>query len=906
VLNPDGSVDICCACEAEATEACCVPFVSCFEETPEFCVAQQGTPQGPQTTCLGPVACCLPNGDCIFIDERCCDDAGGVSQGQGSDCDPSICPQPPQACCLQGGTCEQMRPEHCRLQDGTPKGSGSTCSADLCAADEPCEHCGGGDHWVDTCPGGQDTMPTEALVGIAFNDDCVPSLNLRMPGPVTIQRDPGDPSTHSIATEIVSMTLSGGGVTMLAGAGGGVGGVLRPSLGLIREQSADPAMADSFFDVYVEVSGAGLPGPLYNHQSITVQAKIPCLPPQTRYIHIDSCIPMYDSPVVGQGTIVAWLVAPDHTTYPTQACCLEGGVCEEMRPEHCRLRDGAPGGPDSACTGDKDNNGVDDACEENVSCDDCGRGDHWVDQCPESIDRMPSRALAGLSLDNDCTPEISLILRGPVTVRRDQADKASHSIATEIVAMSLSGGGVTMRAGAGGGIGGVLRPSLGLIREQSADPTMADSFFNVFVEITAPGLPFPVYNQDPLRVQSKIDCVPPDTRYIHVRGCIPLYDSPFPNALPDPVAWLVSPDHTTYPTQEPCDDCGPGPHWVDECAAGVDEMPSGATVGIDLDLDCRPDTSLVLRGPVLIRRSAPLDDSLNFPGTRPNDGHLETLDTEIVSMTLSGGGVVFTAGAGLGRGGVLSPSLGVILEQSGDDRAADSFFDMFFEIDLGAGRFAYNLMPLRVESKIDCIPPDATYIHPTGCLPLYDSPVPGAGDIIAQLVTADHSTFPACGDPGTGDCRRPNGTPYCDDAECCDRVCATDPFCCGEMGGVWDDICVELAKLGCPKTLEACCLPEGRCVDVTPEACTQRDGVPRGSGSVCKGDHNGNGVDDACDLLGDMDGDGDVDNGDWRVLLRCLRGPAVPVESGCEGADLNWDGRVDMEDVRIYQGALTK
>ena len=36
-----------------------------------------------------------------------------------------------------------------------------------------------------------------------------------------------------------------------------------------------------------------------------------------------------------------------------------------------------------------------------------------------------------------------------------------------------------------------------------------------------------------------------------------------------------------------------------------------------------------------------------------------------------------------------------------------------------------------------------------------------------------------CGLPGSGDCCDDNGTPACDDADCCNAVCGTDPFCCG-------------------------------------------------------------------------------------------------------------------------------
>jgi len=46
----------------------------------------------------------------------------------------------------------------------------------------------------------------------------------------------------------------------------------------------------------------------------------------------------------------------------------------------------------------------------------------------------------------------------------------------------------------------------------------------------------------------------------------------------------------------------------------------------------------------------------------------------------------------------------------------------------------------------------------------------------------------ACGSPGTGDCLVPNGSPYCEDAACCEAVCAVDPYCCEVE---WDAVCAN-------------------------------------------------------------------------------------------------------------------
>jgi hypothetical protein len=63
-----------------------------------------------------------------------------------------------------------------------------------------------------------------------------------------------------------------------------------------------------------------------------------------------------------------------------------------------------------------------------------------------------------------------------------------------------------------------------------------------------------------------------------------------------------------------------------------------------------------------------------------------------------------------------------------------------------------------------------------------------------------------CGRPGTGDCFVANFTPYCDDTcggvdciGCCQRVCAVDPFCCGDGTdpAVWDGFCAFSAMQLC-------------------------------------------------------------------------------------------------------------
>ena len=59
--------------------------------------------------------------------------------------------------------------------------------------------------------------------------------------------------------------------------------------------------------------------------------------------------------------------------------------------------------------------------------------------------------------------------------------------------------------------------------------------------------------------------------------------------------------------------------------------------------------------------------------------------------------------------------------------------------------------------------------------------------------------------PGSGPCDEPNGSPGCEDPECCAAVCAADPLCCIDP---WSQDCVNLAiKIGC--VAEPCIPPKG-------------------------------------------------------------------------------------------------
>jgi hypothetical protein len=81
---------------------------------------------------------------------------------------------------------------------------------------------------------------------------------------------------------------------------------------------------------------------------------------------------------------------------------------------------------------------------------------------------------------------------------------------------------------------------------------------------------------------------------------------------------------------------------------------------------------------------------------------------------------------------------------------------------------------------------------------------------------------PACGDAGSGNCCERNGTPFCEDAECCATVCGVDPSCC-ETG--WDEDCAELAG--------QLCVSCWSCGDEVTGSCCEANGTPYCNDSAC-------------------------------------------------------------------------
>lgn len=177
--------------------------------------------------------------------------------------------------------------------------------------------------------------------------------------------------------------------------------------------------------------------------------------------------------------------------------------------------------------------------------------------------------------------------------------------------------------------------------------------------------------------------------------------------------------------------CGPGAHWIDACPAGIDLF--AVTDGVHtVEIFGFGVFNLQTVGPTTVWRGA----GLTVP-----DHHI---DTELVSLQLVGGGLTLTAGDGVADGLCSGPlcSMGRITEQSGDPFVADSFFDIFFELQgppLGPLGPLHNAAPCKMEAVIDRVAPSAgtTYVcsQANGPIALLDA----NNQVRGQLLFTSHT-----------------------------------------------------------------------------------------------------------------------------------------------------------------------
>ncbi|MGH7724118.1 MAG: hypothetical protein ACREOU_01685 [Candidatus Eiseniibacteriota bacterium] len=227
------------------------------------------------------------------------------------------------------------------------------------------------------------------------------------------------------------------------------------------------------------------------------------------------------------------------------------------------------------------------------------------------------------------------------------------------------------------------RPSIGLVSQPTGNaPLQIDSFFDVFVEIDVDGAT--LHNRDPLHLAATGQSIPPFGD-LHV-------GSPTPVPLYNTAGVVVG--------------------SLGDASLVIEAPIASATSGLQLFIDTMG--SMVAQGTFEWSRDATLWDpasrrwkgpleilSMDFRGTHPTLGPFIVRESPTL---VSAGGALFDEA-------LVDPGV----------YPADSFFDVFFEIEFPAiSRTLFNPLPMRIEGQIHGFPPLGDVLQSLGPVPLLD------------------------------------------------------------------------------------------------------------------------------------------------------------------------------------------
>jgi hypothetical protein len=323
--------------------------------------------------------------------------------------------------------------------------------------------------------------------------------------------------------------------------------------------------------------------------------------------------------------------------------------------------------------------------------------------------------------------EAHVFFEGPLEGDAEDDDgDGRDDVATQLVAMNLTDGSVTLRLNPAqatlGQIEELVNNHAGLLDLDPFAPGDADSFFDVFFEIELPDGTV-VHNGAPLGIQAVISEKPPLARYIHLippSGPIELLNA---NNLPTGV-FLVSAEHYTGHIERDV---------MEQTTAllQLKGIPGSTAV-----------TSFVLNGPSV----ADVYFEAAEGQARDDDGDgRDEVETELVAMNLTDGNITLRLNPAQVSAGQIEEHANATpgtLDVAPFTTAgqADSLFDVFFEIELPDGSAVHNQRPVRVQAVIDHKPPIARYIHllpDDGPIELLDADNEPTG---VYLVSAVHYT----------------------------------------------------------------------------------------------------------------------------------------------------------------------
>ncbi len=353
-------------CCAPIVGACCLPSQACRQLTAADCALQSGTYYGDGSACgngqtLDPEACCYPDGSCAMADPFCCEQAGGTAQGQGT-----VCTQT-EACCLPGGICRDVDPLCCDDLGGVSQGAGTDCTIPgIC---------------LTLCPVPSDqtwcqSLQTRDCQNPTAVDSCLPRVVI-FPGPTSgpiIELcdclSPSDCGAVDIRPSGPNFVVS-------------CPGPCPPGLDCQLHYNGTPTGRQSTTSDLIP-------------PNTTVTCACAAVPPEACCLPDGTCVNTTPANCQSQG---GQSQGPGTQCSQPQACCLPGGVCRNVDPLCCDDLGGTPQGPGtvctaniacclpngqcadvdplccddiggspsptgaSACAGDLNGNGVDDACE---------------------------------------------------------------------------------------------------------------------------------------------------------------------------------------------------------------------------------------------------------------------------------------------------------------------------------------------------------------------------------------------------------------------------------------------------------------------------------------------------------------------------------------------------------------
>lgn len=157
-------------------------------------------------------------------------------------------------------------------------------------------------------------------------------------------------------------------------------------------------------------------------------------------------------------------------------------------------------------------------------------------------------------------------------------------------------------------------------------------------------------------------------------------------------------------------------------------------------------------------------------------------------------------------------------------------------------------------------------------------------------------------------CLAVGGLPGPEGVSCLDHICFPEGAVCmpngtcldgltpeeaAAMGGTFMGNGTTCATTTCPQPTGACCFANDACLELTEDECAQTGASWKGMNTTCD-DTDLDGIPDDCvdDLLGDLNGDGQVNGADLSILLGAWgTADALP--------DLNNDGLVNGADLTI-------